>query len=913
MTKPKTILTILASFVFFATIRSSFLWAQNEYNPKIPTPQSVIGHEVGERFTHFYQAEQFYKSVAQTSDRVRLIKYGETYEGRTLYLLFISSPDNLRQLETIRQNILQLNDPRKTNATTAENLAKSTPPICWLSYNVHGNESSSAEAALQVVYRLAAGEDAETKFILDNAVVIIDPLVNPDGRERYVNYFEQTMGRNPNPDINAAEHSENWPGGRFNHYLFDLNRDWAWQTQRESQARIKMYLQWNPQVHVDYHEMGAESTYYFPPNALPINTNVPPQVIKWLKAFGEANAKAFDAHGWQYFTHEGFDLFYPAYGDSWPAFNGAVGMTYEQAGGGGAGSRVKLRDDTFLTLKDRVAHHVATSFATLATTARNRVDLLRDYYQGKQEAVDQGLKGPVRAYLIPPGPDAERIASLVNLLISQGIEVSRAPQSFSAEGIRDYFGTVATHKDFPAGTYIVNLAQPLGRLARALLEPEASLKDKFFYDITAWSAPLAFGVDTFFAEKTISTALEPVKQVTLEGSRVVGGKAVAAYVFEWNTNSAARLLGRLLKEDVKASVAIKPFTIQGKAFAQGTIIIPVIRNKEDLHDKLAAYAGELHVAVFAQNSLLAQSGIDLGSNHVRPIRKPKIAVAMNTPVSPSEYGAIWNLFDNKFQIDFTPIKVDQLRSADLREYNVLIFPDDSGTGRGYTRVVDRGTIDKLKAWVRDGGTFIGIRGGAVFATEKRSGLTSVTYRYVIKRDDDARVEEEKAAQPPPGSAGAKPAEASAPPAARDEKSSKEKEEKELAEKLMTWEQKEEKQETERIPGALMKIQLDNTEPLAFGYGKEIVVANLTSPILALTSKGDNVGYYPKENFRVSGFITEENLKKLPNTGYLIRETLGRGHVVLYADDPNFRSFWEGTSRLFLNSIFFGAIDHPGIR
>ncbi|MFI5173974.1 MAG: M14 family metallopeptidase [Terriglobia bacterium] len=905
-----TVLFSLLLLVFSPSLHP--LRAQSEFDSKVPTPKSVIGHEVGEQFTHFFQLEQYYKAVAAASDRVKLVKYGETYEARPLYMLVISTPENLKRLDTIQKNVLSLSDPRKTNPTAAEVIIQKSPAVCWLSYNVHGNESSSAEAALAVIYRLSAANDSDTRFILENTVAIVDPLVNPDGHERYVNFYEQQVGRQPNADPNASEHSENWPGGRFNHYLFDLNRDWAWQTQRETQDRIRVYRQWNPQVHVDYHEMGAESTYYFPPNALPINANISSQVVKWLKIFGEENAKAFDIQGWQYFTHEDFDLFYPAYGDSWPAFNGAVGMTYEQAGGGMGGLRFKRRDESFLTLKDRMDHHITSSMTTLLTTARNREALLRDYYKDKQESLDEGQRGPVKAYLIPAGRDPQRSASLINLLLSQGIEVMRATEGFTAPGIHDYFGATFPERHFPEGTFVVRVAQPLGRLVRALLEPEAVLKEKFFYDITAWSMPLAFGIEAYYTDSSVSVPAEAVQQVSYEAGGV-DGKAKAAYVFEWKTNSAARLLARLLRDDIKASVSLKPFTIQGRSFEAGSIVIPIGRNKDPLHDRLAAAAKEFHVAVYAENTMLSQLGVDLGSNYVREIRKPKIAVVTGQPVSPSEYGAIWNMFDNQYGIEFTPLKVDQLRGADLRDYNVLILPDDSGTGRGYSRSIDRGTTDRLKAWVRDGGTLIGLKGGAVFATEKRSGLSSVTYRYVLKRDEDARIEEEKAAQPSPPGSPARVPEPPSSPLPQDEKNRKENEARELADKLKTWDQKEEKSQTDRIPGALMKIQLDNTHPLAFGYGKEVVVANLTSPILALTSKGDNVGYYPKENFRVSGFITDENLKKFPNTAYLIREDVGRGHVILYGDDPNFRSFWEGTSRLFLNSIFFGAIENPDIR
>lgn len=911
MTKIKFAVTLLFLFLFSILVQPTPTAAQKDFDPKIPSPQSVIGHEVGEQFTHFFQAEQYYKAMAQSSVRVKLVKYGETNEHRALYLLLISSPENLKRIEEIQRNIQRLSDPRKTDTAAADAIIKTTPPICWLGYNVHGNESSSAEAALLVVYRLAAGNDPDTQFILDNSIVIVDPLLNPDGRERYVNFYDQMEGKHPNKDPNAAEHRELWPGGRYNHYLFDLNRDWVWQTQRETQARTRMYLQWNPQVHVDFHEMSANSSYFFPPDAAPINANIASQVLKWLKIFGTANAKAFDAKGWPYFTREDFDLFYPAYGDSWPSFHGAIGMTYEQGGGGFGGLHIKLQDKTELTLKSRVEHHVMTSMATMMTTAQNREALLRDYYLNIKGTLEEGQRGPVRAYLIPPSNDSERITALINLLRAQGIEISQATQTFTAEAVHDYFGGTPGRKEFPAGTYIIDVAQPYGRLVRALLEPEAAMKAKFFYDITAWSMPLAFGVESFYTGAPVNPPMKPVQKAEFTGGGI-DAKARVAYLFEWKTNTAARLLARLLQEDIHVAVALKPFTLQGHPFDRGTLVVQVAKNPESLHEKIAAAAKEFNLTVTAMSTSLVQEGIDLGSNYVQHVRKPKIAVVTGDPVSPTEYGAVWNLFDNQYDISFTPIRVAQLRSVDLRPYNVLLFLDDLGTGRGYSQALDKSTVEKLKSWVHDGGTFIGVKGGAVFATDKRSGLSSVTYHYVLKRDEEARINEEKTAQA--AAPAATPSSATtAPPAAKDEASKKQNEEKELAEKLKTWDEKEVDAQTDRIPGALMKIRLDNTHPLAFGYGKEVVVANMTSPILELTSKGDNVGYYPKDNFKVSGFITEDNLKKFPNTAYLIREDQGRGHVILYADDPNFRSFWEGTSRLFLNSIFFGAIDNPGVR
>ncbi|MGH9777945.1 MAG: M14 metallopeptidase family protein [Candidatus Acidiferrales bacterium] len=871
------------------------------YDPSVPTPESVLGYRVGESFTPYHDLERYYQALAAASHRVRLEPYGKTHEGRTLYLVIVSTAENLARLDEIRAATAKLADPRTTTPTEAQALAASTPATVWLSYNVHGNEAVSSEAALQVAYELAASQDARVLDWLQHAVILLDPLLNPDGHERYVQFFRSTLGKNPNPDRFAAEHQERWPGGRTNHYLFDLNRDWAWQSQPESRARVRAYRQWNPQVHVDFHEMGADSTYYFAPPAEPVHDTIAALLKKGFDLYGQGNAAAFDRYGFRYYTSERFDLFYPSYGDSWPSFNGAIGMTYEQAGGPAGGLVITLPEgQRTLTLRDRAARHFVSSLATIDTSVKHREARLRDFYDFHRAAIDAGMKGPVRQFLLVPGPDRERFARALEILLQQGIEVQFVAADFDADSLTDHWGEPVARKRLPIGTCVVDLAQPAGFLARALLEREAKLETTFFYDVTAWSLPFSMGIESYATAKPVTASLQPLAEAPAFASSVEGSTSATAYIIPWDSLAAARLLGFLLADDLKAYVALQPFKVAGRSFSAGSIVVPVENNPSDLASRLRAHAERARAAVIAVSTLRSDEGIDLGSDRVRFLRRPRVAIVTDTPTSSTDYGAFWHLFEQRLDLPFTALRAENLRGVDLSLYNVLILPPDFGDGRGYPRFFDKSVQQKLNDWVRAGGVLIALRGGAVFATKKKSGLASVTYRYVRREDEEARIEEERAAEKE------KPDGKPAP----EEKKKEEKPEEELARKLMPYAGREEAQRKEEIAGAILRASVDTTHPLGFGLDARLAVLNRTAPILELSSDGENVIHYPKENLKVSGFITADNETKLAQSAYLLRERKGQGFIILFADTPVFRGFWDSTSRLLINAVYFGAVSNP---
>jgi Zinc carboxypeptidase len=883
------------------------------YNTAVPTPESVLGYKLGSAFTPYDRLEHYLQTLAAAApSRVRIEPYGKSSEGRALYTLTITSQKNLARLDSIRAAITKLTDPRKTSAAEAAQIAAATPVVVWLSYNIHGNESNSSEAAMQVVYELAASTDARTNEWLENAVVIIDPLENPDGRERYVQFYRTAAGGEPRTDRFSAEHDEQWPGGRFNHYLFDLNRDWAWQSQAESQARVKAYLKWNPEVHVDLHEMNPEASYYFAPPAGPILNTIAPLLSKWFRIYGEGNAAAFDRYGFRYFTGEGYDLFYPSYGDSWPSLNGAVGMTYEQAGGGDAGVAMDLQDSQrTLTLRDRIERHFTSSLATIDTSVKHRADRLRDFYDFRRAAIKAGEDGPVRTYYLLPGKDPQRLTHAVEILLREGIEVKHLDSETDIDDASGYFGEKAAKKHLPAGTYAIDLAQPDGFLARSLLDPEIKADLNYYYDVSGWSLPYALGIEAYASAKPVRAqasliANDPPPPGAIVNLAKAQEDRPAAYIIPWEQSAAMPVLARLLNENFKAFVAIrksrqKDSNGKEQEFPAGSIVVPLEGNPPALEKRIGQLAERHECRVYAVPTLLADDGTDLGSNKVRFLRKPKIAMLMDSPISPSEYGSLWFLLEKQVELPFTPIRAESLRNSDLNQYNVLILPPDSGDGRGYTRILDK---TRINDWVNNGGVLIAIRGGAVWATKKRGGIVSSGFHWVRRDQEEARQEEERAS--------AKPGEAS-----DEEPPSKEEKEKQrqakLDHKIMKYSDREQEFRKELIPGTVLRVNLDNTHPLGFGLPEQMAILDRTSPILELTAKGENPAYFPKENSKLSGFISPENEKRLGLTAYMLRERIGSGHVVLFAENPAFRGHWDATSRLLVNAIFFGNVVDPNVR
>ncbi|MBC6949692.1 peptidase M14, partial [candidate division KSB1 bacterium] len=546
------VLLYMMLLCFQSLFSQSFeFYAGAVYDPNVPTLKNVVGHDWAEKITLHHEAERYIHALAKASPRIELIKYAESWEGRSLYYLIVASEKNLGRVAEIKQAMQKLADTRNLTATQADELINNMPAIVWLTYGVHGNEISSTDAALLMAYHLAAAQnDSVSRKILAQGVVLIDPMQNPDGRDRYVNYLRQTQGRWPDENQLSAEHNELWPSGRVNHYLFDMNRDWFANTQPETQGRTRSFLEWHPQVFVDLHEMGSGQTYYFAPPADPKNPNMTTQQADWLARFGRNNAKWFDRFRFDYFTREIFDSFYPGYGEGWPIFQGAIGMTYEQAGADGL--VIQRDDETLLRYRDAVHHHFIASLSTAEMAANNRVDLLRYFYNYRRTAIEEGSRELVKEYIIAPGSDPNRAIKLATLLMQQGIEIKRAEAAFTNSRVRDYFEGRLASKNFPAGTFVVPLAQPAKRLLKTLMDRQTNMDQAFieeqlqrrkkrlpdeFYDVTGWSLPLLYNVECYAAEVPSTGNLSTLKTPPVAQGQVHGGQAHLAYLLAWGKNT----------------------------------------------------------------------------------------------------------------------------------------------------------------------------------------------------------------------------------------------------------------------------------------------------------------------------------------------------------------------------------------
>jgi hypothetical protein len=810
-----------------------------------PSPAQVLGYALGERFTLSADVDRYLQALAAAApDRVRYQPYGQTYEGRPLVQVVIARPDVLSRLDQVLAANAELTRP-ETSVQRAAQIAASNPAVVYFSYNVHGNEASSSEAAMWTAYDLVR-DAPEVRGVLDSVVVVIDPVVNPDGRDRYVNWYRGARGSQPNPDPQAREHREPWPGGRFNHYLFDLNRDWSWATQQETRQRLATWWRWNPQVHVDFHEMGYNSTYFFFPATAPINPIYPPYVLAWAKRFGDANARAFDVHGWGYYTGEEFDLFYPGYGDSWPSLTGAIGMTYEQAGHGAAGLAVQREDGDTLTLHDRALHHWTTSEATLRAAMAGKTQLLNDYASNARTA-----GAGEQDFLLVPGTDPTRAEALVAHLRTEGVEVERAGAAFGARATPE--AVFPARSQFPAGTYRVRARQRMGRLAVTLLQQETPLRANFSYDISAWSLPYAYGVAAYRVAPGLAGSWTPVPAPSPASAAPPAPAAYAWLVLPGAAETGAVV--RFLEAGGRARVLTKPATFGGRRWPAGTWFIPA-RGGDSAQARAArAGLGAYAVGVSTGHS---EEGIDLGSENVLNVRRQKVAVVAGEGVDPTSFGALWFYLDQQLGMRFDALDAPDLARADLSRYDVIVLPDAS------QRVV-KGAEDALKQFVQHGGRLIALAGGA----EAVAPIAEIKVREPAKDSTNAR-----------------------------------------ARFLAGREERERQEWRQEVPGAIFSVSLDPAHPLAFGAGQDFdpgrtFVLHQGTTVFEPGENIETVAYFAPAPQRISGVISPENARRLGQGGWLVSKRMGQGSVVLFADDPLFRLFWRSTQPLLLNAILLG--------
>ena len=839
----KIIVNIFFLFVITLTITNNLI-------AQTPTqsPEEFLNFKKGERFLRHHQVVSYYEYIArQYPNQVKMISYGSTNEGRPLMAVVIASPENFMLLEEIRTNNL------KSIGLMEGKPTKKQPAIAWLSYNVHGNESCSSNTAPFTLYELLNKSNERSNAILRNTIVILDPCINPDGYDRYVNFYNQKVGSLYNPTLSAIEHIEPWPGGRFNHYLFDLNRDWAWQVQKESQERMVIYRQWMPHLHADFHEQGVENPYYFSPASKPFHEDITPWQREFQTILGNYNKRDFDKNGWLYFSKERFDLLYPSYGDTYPTYNGAFGMTYEQGGSGRAGLGIIKGDGDTLTLKQRIDHHFSSSYACMEALSDNADKAVTEFIK----FFDNAQKSPIgqyKTYIFKTKGNESRMKEFVNYLEKENFQYGVAGKSMMASGY-SYQDDKNETFSVDAEDIVINMFQPRSTFLKILLEPKSVVEDSLTYDITSWSLPFAYGLNTFAVKDRINPAGKP--QFAVSNLKI---EKPYAYLAKWNSFSELKFLTALFKKGIKVRSAAKPFETENMSFNEGTLVITRTGNERlgDNFDKIVkAEALSLGVNLSSVSTGMSTKGSDFGSDNVAYLKPPKIAILSGDGVSSTSFGATWHFFDRQIEYPATILGESYFANTDLSKFDVLILTDGS-----YGKILDDKNLGKIKEFVRAGGKLIAIQ-GALNALAGKDG-------FDLKHKEDEKKKDE----------------------------SKEKEN----DKLKIYANAEREFVSSETPGSIYKLTMDNTNPLAFGYDKNYFSLVLESSDYQYLSNGWNVGVI-KEKAIVAGFAGNKAQEKLKNSLIFGTQDMGKGQIIYMANDPLFRGFWQNGKLLFGNAVF----------
>ncbi len=820
-----------------------------EYNPDIPKPAEVIGFEPGAWHLRHDQLVRYLETVADASDRMVLTRYGQSHEEKSLHLLIVGSEKNLARLDAIQSHQQWLLDPRGTPPL-------SDPPlVIWMGYSIHGNEPSGANAVPIIAYHLAAAQgDGEVDELLREAVVLIDPVFNPDGLDRFAHWANVHRGINTIvADPNHREHREMWPSGRFNHYWFDLNRDWMPLVHPESRGRLEQYHLWRPHVLTDYHEMGTDRSYFFQPGVPSRNNPLTPERNYELTAdIAGFNARALDEIGSLYYTRETFDDFYVGKGSTYPDLNGTIGILFEQAS-----SRGHAQENSFggITFPFTIRNQFTTTLGTFRASLAMREELKEFSKWFYRSAAEEAREYSVKAYLFEAPADPAAKFAFFDLLQRHQINVHRLARDTEAGG-----RSFSTENSF-----LVPLEQPQYRLARSLFEVLTEFEESAFYDISTWVLPSSFNIDTVELGASALSGLlgEQVETVERPRGEWIGGESGYAYLIAWDGIDSARAVHRLLREGILVRVANRPLTMKTPAgetaFTAGTVLVPLGINpgKTDrIHEILREAVREDSVRVHAVNSGLAVSGIDLGSPSFDALEERKVLVAVGSGVSPLRAGEIWHFFDQHLHVGVSLVELTRINSLDLSRYNTIVLPD--GT---YGDITDGG-VENLRHWIRRGGTVVALQRAANWAVGQN--LASASFAS------------------PDRSRG--PADERLPYADAD-----------TLERL------------KRISGAIVIGEVDTTHPVGYGLPKETMhLFRMGTTVMERSSNPYLTPVAYRGEPLYSGYISDENQERLGGSAAVTVSHSGSGRVVLFMDTPLFRGYWLGSARLFVNSVFFGS-------
>ncbi|MFK8102337.1 MAG: M14 family zinc carboxypeptidase [Saprospiraceae bacterium] len=827
------------AFLFFLT--PSF--AQTS----LQAPDDFLPHELGSQFTAHHLLVDYFKHVAANSEQVLLKEYGRTNESRPLLTAFISSKKNMARLEMIRKDNLIRAGLLEGKRNLSEDIA-----IVWMSYGVHGNEAAASESAIATVYELVKANNPKVQKWLENTVVVLDPSINPDGYARYTHWYRGVSNKLSNPATTAREHNEPWPGGRVNHYLFDLNRDWAWQTQVETQQRLDVYQQWLPHIHVDFHEQGHNNPYYFAPAAQPFHE----YITDWQAAFqteiGKNHTRYFDKNGWLYFTKEVFDLFYPSYGDTYPTFNGAIGMTYEQGGHSRAGRAILLENGDTLSLNDRIQHHTTTGLSTVEICAQNATRLTKsftDYFA----TAKNNPPGKYKSFIIKAGNSKAKLKNLLQFLDKHRIKYGRVKTGTKASAY-SYKTGKTTSMQIATQDLVISAHQAKGILAQVLFEPEPFLVDSLTYDITAWALPHAYGLDAYALDRKLSPS-EPFQLPSYQGLDQ-SAQGPYAYLLPWTGLTDAKCLAALLQKDIKVRYASKAFTLGGEQFLAGTLIANRADNRKNKNfDQIVKTTAEAHeVELSYAQSGYVEAGNDFGSSAMRLIQRPRVLALSGEGISPNDFGQLWHYFETDLEYPLTIVGQTDFSSVDLKDFNLLVLP------HGYYSELSSSAMSKIKDWTRSG--------GRVIAMVNALSLFSDKDEFDLKKKTNTSSREDA-----------------------------------IMEAHVHYGDRERKSISRQMPGAVFQTKFDPTHPLAFGITDHYYSLKTSSRRYAKMEKAWNVVTVGK-NPIIHGFVGSIIKPEMKNTLVYGVEEMGRGSICYMVDNPLFRGFWYQGKLLFSNAVFF---------
>ena len=809
-----------------------FLPKDINYNKDIPSPKSIIGHEVGDWHITHDKLVQYMYALAKSSDRIHIENRGSTFEGRPLLLLTITASENYSNIEQIRKNHIALTEKGSDKLTIEE-----MPVVVYQGFSIHGNEASGANAALAVAYYLAAAEGAKIEELLKNTIILFDPTYNPDGLQRFASWVNVHKSKNINPDPNDREFSEIWPGGRTNHYWFDMNRDWLPVQLPESKVRIKTYHNWYPNILTDHHEMGTNSTFFFQPG-IPSRTHpLTPSKNQDLTAeIGNYHAKALNKIGSLYYSKESFDDFYYGKGSTYPDINGGIGILFEQASVRG---HAQESDNGILTFPFAIRNQFTTALSTLEAAVALRLQLLnyqKTFYENARKESSSG-----KAIVFGDYKDASKVYHFAEILQRHKIKFYELKEDFSIDG-----------KTFKKGySYVVPKNQKQHKLINAIFEKRTTFKDSLFYDVSAWTLPLAFNLD-YIENASLSRSgnlindLKPPKSVSPMISSY-------AYLMEWNDYYTPKVLHKMLQKGLLVKVGMKPFKLENKQYDYGTLLIPAqnqkLENKE-LYEFLKEIASESNVAIISVKTGVTE-GIDLGSSNFRKIRLPKIGLIVGKGIASYDAGEVWHLLDQRYDIVLTKLDTRNFNNVDLSDYTDIILPNTWGN------TLSKKDAEKLKAWVENGGTLIAYKNAGKWLNNNEL----LKIKYKSKKDSAQNI---------------------------------------------SFEEKRNYSGAKFIGGAIFETKLDRSHPISFGYKNDKLPVFKNSTLFVEEEKDsyNNPIMYSK-NPLLSGYISKQNLNELKNTSAFKASKLGKGKVIYFTDNTNFRAFWYGTNKLLMNAIFFG--------